>query len=128
MSSFTDHLLLEDLGDEHFELLQRFRYRVGDESSNEIIDVPRGFITDFASVPRLFWNVIPPYGKHGKAAVVHDYLYGTNGLYGRYSRARCDAIFLEAMAVLGVGVIRRQIMFRAVRAFGFTAWQQSANQ
>ena len=123
MSSFTDHLLLEDLGDGTFQLLKEFRYHVGDEDSNNVICVPRNFTTDFASVPRIFWNVIPPYGRHGKAAVVHDYLYATNGLHGRFNRQRCDEIFLEAITVLGVGAIKRQIMFRAVRMFGQKPWE-----
>ena len=124
MSSFTDPLIIIDEGGEDFTLAERFRYRVGGLNSNEIVDVPKGFRTNFASVPRIFWNIIPPDGKHGKAAVVHDYLYSTHGLFGRYSRQRCDEIFLEAMEVLGVGAIKRNIMFRAVRWFGKSAWDK----
>ena len=39
--------------------------------------VPAGFETDFASVPRAFWSVFPPYGPYTKSAVLHDWLYVT---------------------------------------------------
>ena len=40
-------------------LTQPFRVRTG---AGRIIEVPAGFETDFASVPRLFWRVVPPGG------------------------------------------------------------------
>lgn len=39
-------------------------------------EVPRGFVTDLASVPRLFWMALPPCGNYTPAAVVHDYIIG----------------------------------------------------
>ena len=41
----------------------------------ERIEVAEGFETDFASVPRLLWVVLPKWGKYGNAAMVHDWLY-----------------------------------------------------
>ena len=38
-------------------LTQPFRVRTG---AGRIIEVPAGFETDFASVPRLFWRMVPP--------------------------------------------------------------------
>ncbi len=80
--------------------------------------VPRGFMTDFASVPRAFWPVLPPTGQYGPAAVIHDYLY-RNGLT---SRADADWTFREAMERLGVGWFTRQTMYLAVRSFGWAAY------
>lgn len=118
MSSFTSPLIVRDNGDDTWTLASRFRYRVGSLDSGEVIDVPGGFTTDYASVPRAFWAVCSPHGRHGKAAVVHDYLYSTGGYFGRYSRKTCDLIFLEAMKVLGVPGWRALLMHRAVRLFG----------
>ncbi len=84
-----------------------------------IIHIPAGFLTDFASVPRLFWNILPPNGPYGKAAVVHDYLYRTKGVA---TKAEADAVFLEAMKALGVGWFTRYSMYRAVVAFGGSAY------
>lgn len=85
------------------------------DSSVGPITVPAGFVTDFASVPKLLWNILPPFGRYGKAAIVHDYLYRTQGYA---SKPVADAIFLEAMKALGVGRLTRYTMFYAVRLFG----------
>lgn len=83
-------------------------------------DVPEGFVTDFASVPRLLWGLFPPYGRHTRAAVVHDWLYAT----GEVSRADADGIFRRIMRECGVGRVRRWIMYAALRLFGWAAWRR----
>lgn len=123
MSSFTDPLKVEieqkqREGRTLATLLEPFAYHVGAEGSGEVIVVPRFFETDFASVPQFFWRIFPPLGPWSKAAVVHDYLYATKGLSGRYSRERCDAIFWEAMGVLKVAAWKRSLMHAAVRLGG----------
>ena len=82
------------------------------------ITIPAGFVTDLASIPRLFWNILPPFGKYTEAAVVHDWIYRNHA----YPRAICDAILLEAMQLCGVGWFQRQLIYRNVRAFGWSAW------
>jgi hypothetical protein len=80
----------------------------------QLIKVPTGFTTDFASVPRiplaylLFSNI-----AH-EPAVVHDFLYRD----GKYSQEVCDNIFFEAMGVVGVPNWKRYTMYYAVRLFG----------
>jgi hypothetical protein len=100
------------------KLLTPLEYHVGSENSQEVITVPAGFVTDFASVPWGLWNLFPPLGRWARAAIVHDFLYETRGLFGRYSRSRCDDIFREAMAVVGVGKVQRNLMWAAVRVGG----------
>jgi hypothetical protein len=110
--SFQTPLKVEVLDDGHnYKLVEAFQY----DSSLSTISVPAGFITDFASVPKLFWNILPPTGKYGKAAVVHDYLYRT---YGYSSKIVADAIFLEAMTALGTPKWQRYVMYLAVHLFG----------
>jgi hypothetical protein len=78
------------------------------------ITVPTGFITDFASVPRVplaFW--LTGDTAHD-AAVIHDYLYST----GMFKREIADAVLLEAMAASGIPIWRRYAMYFAVRVFG----------
>tara|TARA_Y100000310_G_scaffold334175_1_gene413284 strand:+ start:1812 stop:2135 length:324 start_codon:yes stop_codon:yes gene_type:complete len=101
-----------------WKLSYSFSYRVGNKKSRDKLVVWRGFVTDFASVPRCLWWVVPQWGKWGKAAVLHDFLYQTK----LRSRREADGIFLEAMGVLGVKNWRKYPMFLAVRCFGFLAW------
>jgi hypothetical protein len=130
MSSFTSPLKVEFVSANHWRLLEEFDYEVGDLGSGKIIHCPAGMETDFASIPRLFWNILSPYGSYGKAAIVHDYLYGIQGDYANkpnpqmYTRKQCDQILLEGMVVLGVNVVIRRIIYSAVRCFGGWAWKK----
>ena len=122
MSAFTTKLNVQYVDGKHWILLSPFMYHVGHEGSDEHVFVWAGFCTDFASIPRLLWPVMGhPTGKHGKAAVVHDYLYQ---LPGSYSRRRCDQIFLEGLKVLGVGWLKRTVMYSAVRVGGRGPWKK----
>ena len=87
-------------------------------SEAEII-VPDGYVTDFASIPALARAVFPPFGRHAKAAVLHDWLY----LVGEErKRDYADRVFIDAMAELGVSWTRRSFMYRSVRMAGETAY------
>jgi len=116
MSSFTTELKVRPLPDGRtWELLEEFDYYLGSPESGLFIRVPKGFITDFASVPRIFWPILPPWDKYGKAAVLHDYLYHSH----RFIRLLCDAIFFEAMGVLGVSWWKRWVLYLGVRIGGW---------
>lgn len=134
MSSFTEFsaplLIKYDLaasernGGDRWDVTQSFDFYTGPKENGEVITIPQGFVTDGATVPRLFWGLIPPWGKYGQAAVVHDYLcmggvihdtvLNTNYLP---PRAETDLIFLEAMTVLKVNWLTREIMYGAVVAY-----------
>lgn len=85
-----------------------------------IISVPEGYRTDYASVPRILWNILPPTGRYTKAAVIHDYLYE----YGECTREEADAVFLEAMEDLGVSYLVRHSMWLGVRFGGWVGWNK----
>lgn len=120
MSSFTTELKVRPLDDgKHWVVLEPFTYYVEEIGSRTFITVHAGFITDFASVPRPLWSILPPWGKYGKAAVIHDYLWlqnsmMTNGVSSPVSKAVANNIFLEAMTVLKVKRVVRYPMYWAV--------------
>ena len=117
MSSFTSPLDVRHLDGRRWEVLQPFTYYLDEEEG--VIMVPKGFVTDFASIPRLFWSIIGhPTGRYGKAAVIHDYTYYT----AMYVKWKCDLIFLQAMKVLKVWAFKRWLMYQAVRRFGWIGW------
>lgn len=139
MSSFTSRLEVSPLPDgRHWRLIRSFTYAIGHEDSIDIITVPAGFITDFTSSPFIFWPFIPKWGKYGKAAIVHDYLYQFlrwmleqpqyKPLFDHFDYARdnprkfADDIFKEAMQVLDVAPWRVFLMYYGIRAFGWLAW------
>lgn len=83
--------------------------------THEVIRVPKGFETDFASIPFAASAIIDPMGDNMEAAVVHDYLYAV-GEAGQ--REHADTLFLDALAQHHVDPIRRKLMYEAVRAGG----------
>lgn len=87
-----------------------------------VIEVAKGFVTDLASIPRLFWNILPPFGKYTLAAIVHDWLYRNH--IGE--RKVADARLLEIMQECGVPWWQRQIIYRNVRLFGWASWRDDA--
>lgn len=124
-------------------LLQPLEYRVGSADSDEVVTVPVGFVTDFASIPWGFRNLFSPMGRWSRPAIVHDFLYRTCGSgvleaynlamgwpwrgitrQADYSRAEADRIFREAMGVVDpkVPAWQREVMYRAVRLGGEPGW------
>jgi Protein of unknown function (DUF1353) len=93
------------------------------------IVVPKGFVTDLASVPRILWAYLPPFGNYTAAAIVHDFLYTMQHVHGGpIKRSFADRVFLHGMAHLGVRETQRLVMYRAVRAFGWIPWHRHRNR
>ncbi|MDF7806215.1 DUF1353 domain-containing protein [Pontiellaceae bacterium B12219] len=119
---FNDSLQVELLpGGRCVRLTNNFKVTL---AVGRMITVPAGFETDFASVPRLFWRIIPPWGRYSAAAVVHDYLYATASV----TRYEADRIFLDLMKRLGVPLWKRRLMYRAVRLGGWASWKRFRSQ
>ncbi len=118
---FPDHARFELVGYRDgsalLEMTNDFRFH----SSRGTITVPQGFITDGASIPRIFWNILSPYGEYFPAALIHDFLYSSRRTV--ITRATADAIFLEGMEVVGVPWLKRQTIYRAVRLFGGSSYR-----
>lgn len=111
------------------------------------ITVPSRLNTDIATTPKWAAAIgVTHDGKHRAAAVVHDWLYMTQGfkrfrdlckdsyriwdeesrlwkpLLAHWDRSDCDKIFLLLMEEAGVSWLRRSIYYRAVRIFGKSYW------
>lgn len=94
---------------------------------NRKVLVEARYVTDWASIPRLFRSIIPKRGRYSPAALVHDWLYASHhvlhsGKPEEITRKEADKIFLEIMADLGVGWLKRKTMYRAVRLGGWRSW------
>lgn len=78
------------------------------------IAVPFGFVTDYASVPRIPVAYLLAGGCADAAAVIHDWLYTTHEV----SRAAADAVFREAIVAGGEPAWRAWLMWAGVRIGG----------
>lgn len=90
------------------------RYRLRDAMEIHGIRIPKGFTTDGATVPRLFWFLFPPVDRYFPAAVVHDYLL-TTGVSWRVANRHFRRILRE----LQIRPWRRWMMSAGVGVYGF---------
>ena len=66
MSRFTNILVVSPYPDgKTWYLRSDFGFDRGQEGSGDTIRVPIGFSTDFASIPRLFWAILPKWANTG---------------------------------------------------------------
>ena len=110
---FTGDVVVRELaaGDgSRWQLVEPLVYQGRDE---EFV-VPAGFTTDFASVPQSLTWLVPRYGRYTKAAILHDHLWRLCA-EGRFAWADADGILRRAMRELGVPLLRRWLMWGAVR-------------
>ena len=92
-----------------------------DQQGYARVRVPVGFVTDFASIPRVFWSILRPDGLYSYAAIVHDYLYWEQTI----ERAKSDQIFKFAMQDFKIPSETIDAVYAAVRTFGASAWEQN---
>jgi hypothetical protein len=126
MNNFMGPLTVSYIDGRHWCVVDGFTYRVGDPQGRYFITIPRGFVTDFASMPL---NIVfrSPGGKWDKPAVVHDLLYRRGWIEHEQhrrpiTRAEADQVFREAMEVAGVDPIRRTLIYAGVRLGGGKTW------
>jgi hypothetical protein len=92
------------------------------------IRVRRGFKTDFCSVPRLPFAYLLFAGIGHHAGLLHDALYSNySGVIIKFkdnlesfepSRAWADKMFYNALKNAKIGIVRRTLMYIAVRLVG----------
>jgi len=83
--------------------------------------VPKGFMSDFATIPRIFWCIYPPLGagrgkNYAKACILHDYLYSKECDY-LLTRKECDLVFKRCMKYCNVTWFTRNFFYVCVRIF-----------
>jgi hypothetical protein len=85
------------------------------KSSLTMFIIPKGFKTDLASIPRpLWWFIAPTDWGILVPAIMHDYFYRDATL----PREMADFLFKEKMKDFGMGFIKRNLAYFAVRLFG----------
>lgn len=113
-----------------WEVFDTFEYRLGSPDGLEYVRIEKGFITDFASIPRPLWWLWPPsQGPYLAAALVHDCLYKTGYVLNRETgekrfieRDEADWIMKEIMEVCETPLLTKRGIYRGVRVGGWRAW------
>lgn len=83
--------------------------------ADQTLIVPKGFVTDFASVPRFPATYFALFGNiAAEAAALHDYLYSTTP----FSRYKCDCVLKEAALATGCAKWKAWGLYIGVRIGG----------
>lgn len=88
----------------------------------QAVEVPIGFVTDFASIPRVFWTALPKDGLYTYPAIVHDFNYWMQAR----TREEADNILKFGMEDFKVGTVTNEAIYRGVRLGGGVAWKDNA--
>lgn len=97
-------------------------FKIKGQVNRRTIKVPKGMLTDLASVPRAAWALVAPVGPHLEASIVHDFLYiawQDLGIEARdIDREFADNVMHAGMVEAGVDRSQIVMIYSAVRAFG----------
>jgi hypothetical protein len=116
-------LSVERFADRYYYLTKKIQWKPDEPGSHlPTVSVPVGFVTDFASIPRVAWSILPPDGDYTYPAVVHDYLYWSQ----KTTREDADKVFQMMMKEFGIGASVITAIYTAVRAGGGSAWAENA--
>lgn len=130
MSDFTrftaEQCLIKDddaskiLGKKYKRVTNSFTYYIGHEGSDKWVTVPKGFLTDGATIPKLFQWLLPAFGEYEQATTLHDWLCENYFIYTAsednvykpvtIDREEIDRILYESMRVLNVAKWRRTLI------------------
>lgn len=100
--------------------------------ASDVITIPSDFGTDLATVPRIFWAVLPPSGVYERAAVLHDWACTEGIASGLVSSIEADGLFRRVARECGVGAVTRWLLWWGVRVGALTnparraGWCQTA--
>lgn len=102
-------------------------YETGD-GARVRLTVPRGMVTDLASVPPVFRSLVSRTGPWVEAAVVHDFLTiawrAMDGVGSAERRRFADEVMLAGMTAAGVDRARRGLIYAGIRAAALAGYPQ----
>lgn len=105
-----------------FFLSENCEVRIGDQT----LIIPKGYATDFASVPRILWAIFPPHGRMATPAVLHDYMYDKRigeAYFGqKRARRKADRLFLKNCIAAHVPAWQAVMVYYAIRIFAKKWW------
>lgn len=81
------------------------------------VEIPPGFVTDFASIPALLRVKFIPH-NYAAAALIHDWLYAIGVSGDETTRKAADGVFLQALIDMGYPEAHARELYRGVRLGG----------
>jgi hypothetical protein len=127
---FQNDLLVRELPHGYKELYTPFYVAITLDDGNVVeVIIPKGFVSDYCSVPRLPFAYLLFGGIGEKAGVLHDALYSpwpgivVVNMHTRdpveVTREWADTVLYSALETCGVGWFARRMMYTGVRMAGW---------
>jgi hypothetical protein len=93
-------------------------------SDGRLITIPKGYIWDLASVPRLLWTICPPDSDAELAFLIHDYLYENQINNRKWADEEMLkwSILTNGTKNISIKNIDNYVRYYAVRIGGQKAW------
>lgn len=118
-----DRVVLKPCEKDKFELVESYFYECGFGR----VDVPQGYKTNGANIPRLLWSIYPPNSpEYLSAVVVHDFLcdkaYKNNKNYEDFILA--DKVFFIALKELGVDRFKSALFYLSCKTYHFFKYRK----
>ena len=113
------YLVLGALSNGNYILKQPYKIEL---NNGDLIVIHRGYETNGADIPRLFWRLYPPYSpEYMPAVVIHDFLCDraideyANKADLREKFLYADNVFREILEKLNISKSKVKIFYNAVR-------------
>ena len=87
------------------------------EETCEVILVPEGFLSDFASIPPAARALFNP-ANYPESSLVHDWLYAVGSPGDSDAREKADKVFHAMLRESGIPLVEARTLFESVRAGG----------
>lgn len=133
MNWFKKHLKL--LAIRRWRLVEDYILPLGEDYG---LIVPKPFVFDFASVPRIFWPLLSPVGILLVGSVFHDFGYRYNGLlivtpdrgvvFLKLSRLEIDELFKLITVKVNAMKLVPEVAEKVVNVFGHFPWVENRNE
>ena len=103
-------------------MVEPWTVRICAEETFDVITIPKGFIFDFASIPKFAWPLVgsPATGLHRYGAILHDYMYY---MHFFEDRKYADDVFYAFNKQEGLSFAKNEAIYQAVRKFGWIGWK-----
>ena len=96
-----DRVVVQPMGKDKFRVYKDFKCYG--------YTIHKGFVTNGANIPRIFWSLFPPNSpEYLSAVVIHDYMCAKRGVF-TYKEA--DEMFYRAMLEIGVAKWKAKLFY-----------------
>jgi len=114
----NQRILIDLIYHQPTSITNRARWELIHETMIGDVIIPKGFVTDGASIPKMFLLFTTPTSKAFPAAIVHDYMLSKIDMNNYYTtRSFADEVFYKTLSETNVSTINANLLYYSVSLF-----------